>query len=384
MSATPATRSSTDRAVSVEVTGLSKSYGEFQALKDVSFTVHRGEIVGFLGPNGAGKTTTMKILTCFMAATSGKASVAGYDVAEQSMEVRKRIGYLPETVPLYPDMLVYDYLMFVARMRQIPAAQIKARLKEAVNVCGLNRFVNRHIRELSKGYRQRVGLAQALIHRPEVLILDEPTSGLDPNQIIEIRDLITEIGREKTIIMSTHILQEVAAVCDRILVIDKGKLVANGTIPQLEARVRTEEHFVTSLATVGADKHDAEATARALSRLSGVVAAEVLETRHKESQFLVTAKRGADIRHEVWTLAQRENLALLGLRREELSLEDIFRSLTGDADQVDKDKRVRLLNRFKDDVSRRGSDDDASNTDPGDTTPEDGDVASDSTEEAEQ
>lgn len=219
---------------SVVVDGLTKTYGDFKALDGVSFEVQPGEIVGFLGPNGAGKSTTMKILTCFMAATEGTAKVAGFDVHEASAEVRKRVGYLPENVPLYDEMLVWDYLKFISEVRGVAKSQREERIDEVIERTGLHQVVHKEISELSKGYRQRVGLAQAIIHKPEVLILDEPTTGLDPNQIIEIRDVISEIGEEKTVIFSTHILQEIAAVCDRIVIINRGRLVADGTLDELQ------------------------------------------------------------------------------------------------------------------------------------------------------
>lgn len=224
-------------AKSIVVDGLAKNYGEFWALNGISFDVEPGEIVGFLGPNGAGKTTTMKILTCFMAAAKGTATVAGHDVYEESEQVRKKIGYLPENVPLYEDMMVYDYLMFIAEIRGIAAGKRRDQIRRVVELTGLDGMVTRNVRELSKGYRQRVGLAQAIIHEPEVVILDEPTSGLDPNQILDIRDLIKTIGKEKTVIFSTHILQEVAAVCDRIIVINHGQIIADGTVEELAERV---------------------------------------------------------------------------------------------------------------------------------------------------
>jgi ABC-2 type transport system ATP-binding protein len=217
----------------IEVKNLTKFYGDFQALKGISFEVHQGEIVGFLGPNGAGKSTTMKILTCFMAATSGSAKVVGRDVFEDSIAVRARVGYLPESVPLYDQMIVYDYIEHLAEMRGVPASRRADRVKYAIEVCGLAPVVGKKIDELSKGYRQRVGLAQALVHEPDVLILDEPTSGLDPNQIVEIRELIRRIGREKTVLLSTHILQEIEALCDRVILINGGKVVADGTFEAL-------------------------------------------------------------------------------------------------------------------------------------------------------
>ena len=220
----------------IEVSGLQKFYGDFQALKGIDFTVNRGEVVGFLGPNGAGKSTTMKILTCFMAASSGTAKVMGVNVFSDPLAVRKRVGYLPESVPLYEDMLVYDYVMYMAELRGVPSSKRAARVDEVVRMIGLSPVAGRVIRELSKGYRQRVGLAQAIVHEPDVLILDEPTSGLDPNQIVEIRDVIRDIGREKTVLLSTHVMQEIEALCDRIIVIADGTIVANGTFAELYAK----------------------------------------------------------------------------------------------------------------------------------------------------
>ena len=236
----------------IVVEGITRRYGAIEALRGVNFCVRRGEVVGFLGPNGAGKTTTMKILTGYLAATSGRATVAGFDVHDQSMEVRRRVGYLPENVPLYEEMLVTDYLHFVSKIREVPRKDRAQRVDEVAAQVGIAHMISRPIRELSKGYRQRVGLAQAIIHRPEVIILDEPTGGLDPNQLVEIREVISEIGREKTVLLSTHILQEVSAVCDRIIIIDRGVVVAQGTVGELreQAGVSTlEEIFFAFTAT---------------------------------------------------------------------------------------------------------------------------------------
>ena len=221
----------------VAVRGLEKRYGEVQALHGITFSVHKGEIVGFLGPNGAGKSTTMKILTCYQAASAGEVEVCGLSVVAAPLAVRQRIGYLPESVPLYEDMIVWDYLSYMAKLRGVPARDLPARVEEAIRACALGPVAGRVIEELSKGYRQRVGLAQALVHRPEVLILDEPMNGLDPHQIIEIRELIRSIGRERTVLLSTHILQEIEALCDRVLIIDRGRLVADGRVAELYERV---------------------------------------------------------------------------------------------------------------------------------------------------
>jgi ABC-2 type transport system ATP-binding protein len=220
-------------AYPIEVRNLTKYYGSFLAVDSVSFRVSRGEIVGFLGPNGAGKSTIMKILTCYMSATEGEISVAGYDGYTEALAVRREVGYQPENVPIYDEMVVADYLLFMAKMRGVARSNRSARVVHVAGICGLRDVMGKLVRELSKGYRQRVGLAQALIHDPSVIILDEPMSGLDPNQIIEIRDLIREIGKKKTVIFSSHILQEIEKICDRVLIIDHGKIVADGTVTEL-------------------------------------------------------------------------------------------------------------------------------------------------------
>ena len=222
----------------IEVEGLTKNYGYTRAVDKVSFSVRRGEVLGFLGPNGAGKSTTMKILTCYLAPTAGRALVAGHDVFDASLEVRKHIGYLPEDTPIYRDMTVLEFLRFAAEMRGMDRNKVDARIKEIGTRCGLGDVAGKLVGELSKGFRQRVGLAQAILHDPDIVILDEPTSGLDPNQIVEIRSLIKEIGREKTVILSTHILPEVQATCSRVVIISGGKLVADGTPDELRARER--------------------------------------------------------------------------------------------------------------------------------------------------
>lgn len=232
----------------IQVNNLIKNYGIIKAVDDISFTVSKGEILGFLGPNGAGKTTTMKILTCYMLPTFGNVNIAGFDISNNSLQIRKKIGYLPETAPLYHDMQVDEFLRFVAEIREIPKPKINKRLNEIVEICGLKNVGVKFIAELSKGYRQRVGLAQALIHNPEILILDEPTSGLDPNQIIEIRNLIKTIGKEKTIILSTHILPEVEATCNRVLIINKGKIIADGT-PGMIGREETGLVYTVKIKT---------------------------------------------------------------------------------------------------------------------------------------
>lgn len=314
---------------SIIVDGLTKTYRDFTALDQISFRVSPGEIVGFLGPNGAGKTTTMKILTCFMAATHGRASVAGFDVHTQSQQVRQRVGYLPENVPLYDDMLVWDYLKFIAEVRKVARAERKKAIEEALNLTGLSAMAHRAIRELSKGYRQRVGLAQAIIHRPDVLILDEPTTGLDPNQIVEIRDVIKEIGEQKTIIFSTHILQEVAAVSDRIIIIDKGKLVADGALGELEAKVaqRSPEILVEYAPK---PKLSPDALLNSLKILPGVQAVSKTSDRPNLLAFRVESEDQQLTRAALLKAEVENPQGLCSLKRAEPTLEDIFRAYTSD------------------------------------------------------
>ncbi len=305
---------------SIVVEGLAKNYGDFWALNGISFDVEPGEIVGFLGPNGAGKTTTMKILTCFMAAARGRATVAGHDVYDESEKVRRKIGYLPENVPLYEEMMTYDYLKFIAEIRGVPADKRRERIKKVVELTGLQGMVTRNIMELSKGYRQRVGLAQAIIHEPEVIILDEPTSGLDPNQIIDIRDLITEIGREKTVIFSTHILQEVAAVCDRIIVINEGEIVADDTFDELSRNITDRDTGLLVTAPTSAT------TRSRLGGLPGVTAVEELQVLNGTTEYRLDCRDGDAARKAVFDIAPE--LGVVEVRQHHPSLEDVFRALT--------------------------------------------------------
>jgi ABC-2 type transport system ATP-binding protein len=300
--------------MSVKVNNLSKIYGSQHAVNNISFEAKKGEILGFLGPNGAGKTTTMKILTGFIPQSEGTAEVCGFDTTTESMEVRRRIGYLPEHNPLYKDMYVREYLDFVAGLHGIKNK--KSRVAEMVEMTGLTREQNKPIGALSKGYRQRVGLSQAMMHDPEVLILDEPTSGLDPNQLVEIRSLIKQIGEQRTVIFSTHIMQEVQALCDRVLIINKGNLVADDTIDTLQQRVRGE-----SVVTV----EFAETTnLKKLETIKGVNKVTVLND--KTYQFFASAD--SDVRAEIFRFAVDNHLTLLGMQKEVFSVEDVFRKLT--------------------------------------------------------
>lgn len=309
---------------SIVVQGLEKSYGSFQALKGLNFRVRPGEIVGFLGPNGAGKTTTMKILSGYMGATDGEVRVAGRDVRRDSEDVRRVIGYLPENVPLYDEMIVYDYLNFIAEVQEVERKRRRDRILEVAEMTGIAQVLGRTIRELSKGYRQRVGLAQAIIHEPEVIILDEPTTGLDPNQIIEIRDVIKTIGREKTIIFSTHILQEVTAVCDRIIIINEGELMVDGSLEELEARVA--ETTPGLLVAFGGD--DRDGVRKVLEALDGVEQVSDVSGRGAEITFRVEGSDDDSIRKTIIAAEADTPQGLKSLRAAEPTLEDIFRIFT--------------------------------------------------------
>jgi ABC-2 type transport system ATP-binding protein len=306
----------------IEVENLTKSFGSTQALRGVSFSVQRGEIVGFLGPNGAGKSTTMKILTCFIPADSGRATVAGYDVFEDSLEVRKRVGYLPENTPLYYEMSVVDFLKFVAGVRRIPKSKIHERIRNVVAQTGLEGAVGKTIGELSKGYRQRVGLAQALIHEPDILILDEPTSGLDPNQIKEIRDLIREIGKEKTVILSTHILPEVTATCDRAIIIHNGRVVASGTPDELMALGAAGNSVVVRI------RGPREEVQQKLAQVPGVQEVSLLDSEDGCSRLRVIGGEPFQLAERIFETAASNKWPLSELQPESATLEDVFAQLT--------------------------------------------------------
>jgi ABC-2 type transport system ATP-binding protein len=310
--------------VMIEVDNLTKEYGTFRAVDQVSFKVHRGEVLGFLGPNGAGKSTTMKILTCFLAPTSGQAKVAGSDVFDQSLAVRQHVGYLPEDTPLYKDMSVLEHLEFAANMHGMSGDRMRSRIKEIGGRCGLSDVAGKLVGELSKGYRQRVGLAQAMLHDPDILVLDEPTSGLDPNQIVEIRDLIKEVGKEKTVILSTHILPEVQATCSRMLIISGGKLVADGTPDELRAREKsTRYRMVVESTDVAAD-----AVKDKLAALAGVSLCQKIAGEDGAHTFTVDAGSAHDLRKALYRVAVDNKWPLLELTRQAASLEDVFRNLT--------------------------------------------------------
>ncbi len=311
--------------VMIEAQGLTKRYGSVVAVEDATFEVKRGEVVGFLGPNGAGKTTTMKILTCFIAPSDGSARVSGADIFEDPIAVRQAIGYLPENTPLYTEMLVLEYLEYIARMRGLRGAQSDSRIRAVVEETALGDVIGKSIGELSKGFRQRVGLAQALVHEPPVLILDEPMSGLDPNQAVEIRELIREIGRERTVILSTHNLAEVQVTCGRVLIISQGRLVADDTPDELAAR-GGKPRFI---ATVQKNDHSASQLTDVFSSIESV---QTVDGRPgaaaNELVVEIVPKADQDLRADIFRAAVAANLVLLGLEQRGENLEDVFRQLT--------------------------------------------------------
>jgi ABC-2 type transport system ATP-binding protein len=306
----------------IEVQHLTKRYGRTTAVDDISFRVERGEILGFLGPNGAGKTTTMRILTGYMPATEGKAIVAGFDVFDQPIEAKRRTGYLPETPPLYPDMSIVEYLGFVSKIKGIPSGQRRQRIQYVMERTRIDDVANRLCGKLSKGYKQRVGLAQALIHNPDVLILDEPTAGLDPKQIIETRELIKELAGDHTIILSTHILPEVAQTCQRVVIINKGKVVAIDTPDNLTARLRGSETMYVQVDASGANP------AVSLARVPGVTRVVESDRRDGMIAFEIDSEAGRDVRRELARAVVNSGWGLLEMRPMRMSLEDVFLSLT--------------------------------------------------------
>jgi len=307
----------------ISVRNLTKTFGRTLAVDDITFDVGVGEVLGFLGPNGAGKTTTMRILTCYLTPDRGSATLAGYDIRDESLEVRKRVGYLPENAPLYEDMDVVSYLAFIAAVRGIPGVETPGRIRRMIDTCGLEKVLGRNVGELSKGYKQRVGLAQTLIHDPDILILDEPTTGLDPSQIIEIRKLIKEIGKERTVILSTHILPEVEATCSRVLIINEGRIVASGTPRELQAIAGGEDTIYVSI-SAGEEPVDAKlAEIRSVTSVSRMTDAGGGYVR-----YLVKAGNDEDTGEAIFRIAVESNWKINELRRETLSLEDIFLKLT--------------------------------------------------------
>jgi gliding motility-associated transport system ATP-binding protein len=308
----------------IEVQHITKRYGRVTAVDDVSFRVERGEILGFLGPNGAGKTTTMRILTGYIPASEGRATVAGFDIFTHPIEAKRRTGYLPETPPLYPEMTVQEYLDFVGRIKGVAPNERKQRVGTVMERTHVADMAGRHCAKLSKGYRQRVGLAQALIHNPEVLILDEPTAGLDPKQIIETRDLIRSLAGDHTIVLSTHILPEVAQTCQRVVIINRGRVVAVDTPENLTARLKGAETMYVQVDTGGAD------AVAALAAIPGVSRVAAADGRSGPGGFEVESDRGVDVRREIARVIVNRGWGLLELRPMRMSLEEIFLQVTTD------------------------------------------------------
>lgn len=309
----------------IQAKSLEKNYGSFKAVDSVSLSIGRGEIVGLLGPNGAGKTTIMKVFTGYHLPTGGTVSVNGYDVYSQPLQVKKSIGYLPETAPLYDDLTVKEYLSFICDIRKIDKEIRKKEIDRVIGECGLEQVINRAIYKLSKGYRQRTGLAQAIIHSPEVLVLDEPTSGLDPNQIIEIRKLISKLGENKAVILSTHILQEVEAVCNRVFILNHGKIAAQGTPEEIRREMKGDFRFTLNLKT--SDSDNALATIEKLSQVNSVVSSE-----YKPAISILNVKLSVKDEiasgEEIFDWAVKNNCKIISMVPEKISMEDIFIKLT--------------------------------------------------------
>ena len=306
----------------IQVQNLTKDYGQLRAVDNISFTIPKGEIVGFLGPNGAGKTTTLKIMTCFMPPNAGNVYIDDLNIYQNSIEIRKKIGYLPEGCPLYSEMNVIDFLKFIAELRDIQKDTITKRIKEMIQTCGLQDVVHQEIGELSKGFRQRVGLAGAMIHNPEILILDEPTSGLDPNQIAEIRELIKRLGKEKTVLISTHILREVEATCDRVIIIDKGKIVADGPLTEIQNSFHNQNRVYFEI------QADTKMLIEEFESLPDIDNVQLYDQEDSLYKFFVNFSKDKDIRPDLYKFIKSKEWILFEMKAEQRSLEDIFRQLT--------------------------------------------------------
>jgi ABC-2 type transport system ATP-binding protein len=368
--------------VMIEASGLTKRYGSLRALDKVSFEVHRGEVVGFLGPNGAGKSTTMRILTCFISATSGGAKVHGYDVFDDPLEVRRRIGYLPQRAPLYGDMSVWEYLSFVADMRELDMSTFKRRMKRIVDVCGLAQVLGKDIRDLSHGYRQRVGLGQALVHDPPILILDEPTSDLDPNEKAEVIRYIKEIGKDRTILLSTHNLSEVEAACARAIIVSKGRVVADGPLDDIRAKSKEVRYVVMvheqrvlegveGYRSSGKKPPTAQEVQDALAGLPKASNVVELPTDDKAHRFEFRAPLGNDVRPEIFQLMVQKGWVLLELRRDAQTLEDVFKTLTKGDERRDRGRSI------VEDEDEGGDDAEGDEGDDADEAEDEGDEAAD-------
>jgi ABC-2 type transport system ATP-binding protein len=343
--------------VMIYANGLSKRYGAFKALDDVSFEVRKGEVVGFLGPNGAGKSTTMRILTCFISPTGGTAKVRGHDVFDDTLAVRASLGYLPQRAPLYLEMTVLEYLEFAARIRNLDAAKFKQRARNVVEICGLAQSLSKEIRHLSHGYRQRVGLAQALIHDPPILILDEPTSDLDPNERTEFLNYLKQIGKDRTVLLSTHNLKEVEAACARAIIVSRGRVVADGPLDEIRAKSGRVRYVVSVQESSGDSPYRGKGplprqteVEQALGKLSGAKKVTELPTDERAHSYELAGEDGSDLRPEIFRLVADKGWVLLELHRDTQTLEDVFRQLT-----IGDERRNRQLG-AKDEPSSRDRD----------------------------
>jgi ABC-2 type transport system ATP-binding protein len=326
--------------VMIRTSGLTKRFGDVRALDQVDFEVRKGEVVGFLGPNGAGKSTTMRILTCFISPTSGSALVHGHDVFDDPLEVRKKIGYLPQRAPLYPEMNVWEYLEFTSQVRGLDASTFRNRLSKVVEVCGLAQVLGKDIGTLSHGYRQRVGLGQALMHDPPILILDEPTSDLDPNEKAEVIRYIQEIGKDRTILLSTHNLAEVEQACARAIIVSKGRVVADGNLEDIRSRAGSVRYFV-GFASAGNGAPSKQAARDALAALAGAKKVSESPTEEGLHRFEIAGGKEGDLRPEIFKLAVAKGWVLLELRRDAQSLDSVFRELTRADEKLDRGSNWR-------------------------------------------
>jgi ABC-2 type transport system ATP-binding protein len=356
--------------VMIYANDLSKTFGSFRALDKISFEVKRGEIVGFLGPNGAGKSTTMRILTCFISPTGGSARVNGHDVFDESLQVRESLGYLPQRAPLYLEMSVYEYLKFAADLRHLDETRFKTRARSVVEVCGLAQVLGKEIRHLSHGYRQRVGLAQALIHDPPILILDEPTSDLDPNEKAEFLDYLKQIGQERTVMLSTHNLAEVEASCARAIIVSSGRIVADGPLDEIRAKSGRVRYVVSVQESPGTSSYRGRGeppkkseVETALGAVGGVKKLGELPTDERAHAFELVSDREVDLRPDVFRLAADKGWVLLELHRDAQTLEDVFRSLTIGDER--RNRHVGPESDAGDDEQDGAGDDDADESPPG-------------------
>ncbi len=356
--------------VMIHADNLTKMFGSVVALDRVSFDVHKGEVVGFLGPNGAGKSTTMRILTCFISPTSGTAKIHGHDVFEQPLEVRQKLGYLPQRAPLYSEMTVWSYLQFTARMRGLDEVEFKKRLRKVVEVCGLAQVLGKDIRTLSHGYRQRVGLGQALIHDPPILILDEPTSDLDPNEKAEVISYIREVGKERTVLLSTHNLSEVEAACARAIIVSKGRVVADGTLDDIRAKTGRIRYVVSVHEKMAEGSHQppkAGEVQGALQTLKGISTVREIPSDDRAHGFELIVNGEHDIRPEIFRMIVDKGWTLLELHRDAQTLGDVFRDLTQGESRMARGLRSQVEDEEEEDSDDEGRDEDEEDSDDEDS-----------------